>query len=97
MNPMNDPVYRAATLCDLKGKTTYAEIATVAGINRQKAIEYILRNDHILRKDKRGNVLGFLTHEANVQRTVAAIFHPRKEKHETHQAVGRHQCCQEES
>ncbi len=68
-------VYRAIdTICALKGKATYAEVAGVAGIKKQKAIDYILRNKDILRMDKNGNILGFITHEANVRRTVATMF-----------------------
>ena len=75
MNPRHDPVYKAIiTLCELKGKATYAEIASVAGIKKQKAIDYLLRNENILRKDKNGNILGFISHESNVRRTVECMF-----------------------
>jgi hypothetical protein len=71
----NHPVYRAIdTICALKGKATYGEVATVAGIKKQKALDYILRNKAILRMDKKGNILGFITHDANVHRAVAAAF-----------------------
>jgi len=75
VNPMNDPVYRAiSTLCEIKGKVTYAEIALVTGIKRQKALDFIIRNKHLLTMDKRGNITGFITHEANVRRIVEGMF-----------------------
>ena len=75
MNPMNDPVYKAiATLCDLKGFATYAEVATVAGIKKQKAVDYLLRNKHLLKMNKKGQVTGFITHESNVRRIVEGMF-----------------------
>jgi hypothetical protein len=75
MNPMNDPVYRAiATLCDLKGFATYAEVASVAGVKKQKAVDYLLRNKHLLKMNKKGQITGFISHESNVRRIVEGMF-----------------------
>lgn len=75
MNPMNIPIYKAiVTLCELKDKATYTEIASVANIKRQEAIDYILRNKHLLKMDKKGNIIGFISHDANVRRIVHGMF-----------------------
>lgn len=75
MNPMNDPIYKAiATLCDFKGKATYAEVASVAGVKKQKAVDYLLRNKHLLKMDQKGGIIGFISHEANIRRNVEAMF-----------------------
>jgi hypothetical protein len=73
MNPMNDPIYKAiSTLCAFKGKATYAEVASVAGVKKQKAIDCLLTNKHLLKMDKNGCILGFISHEANICRKLEA-------------------------
>ncbi len=70
-----DPVYMAIqSLTELKGSASYSEIASVAGIKRQKAIDIILRNKHLLKIDKKGKVTGFISHEINVIRIVEGIY-----------------------
>jgi hypothetical protein len=74
-NPLHDPVYKAiVSICELKGSASYAEIATISGIKKQKALDYILRNKHLLRLNKTGKILGFISHEQNVRRVVEGLF-----------------------
>lgn len=71
----HDPVYIAIqSLTELKGSASYNEIASVAGLKRQKAIDIILRNKHLLKIDKKGKVIGFISHKSNVIRNVEAMF-----------------------
>jgi hypothetical protein len=70
-----DPVYCAInTLCELQKVASYAEIASVAGIKKQLAINYILRNKHLLKINAKGKIEGFISHESNVRRIVDAMF-----------------------
>jgi hypothetical protein len=72
---LHDPVYKAiTTICELKGSASYAEIASVSGIKKQKALDIIIRNKHLLRLDKVGKVKGFISHEQNVIRIVDGLF-----------------------
>jgi len=70
-----DPVYAAIdTLSAIKHQVSYAEIASVAGVKKQVAINYIIRNKHLLNINKNGKIAGFITYENNVRRIVNGMF-----------------------
>lgn len=72
---MLDPVYKAImTICEVKGSASYSEIASVAGIKKQKALDFVIRNKHLLKLNKAGKVWGFISHEQNVRRIVEGLF-----------------------
>jgi hypothetical protein len=69
MSILNDPIYQAITslLC-IKKPISYSEVASVAGVKRQKVLDVIIRNKHLLVMDKQGRIERFISDEANQAR-----------------------------
>jgi len=75
MSILHDPIYQAITslLC-IKKPISYSEIASVAGVKRQKVLDVLIRNKHLLVMDKQGRIERFISDAANQARNAHALW-----------------------
>lgn len=66
MSIIHDPIYMALTslLC-IKKAVSYAEVASVAKVKKQKVLDTFITNKHLMVMDKQGRVTRLITAEEN--------------------------------
>jgi hypothetical protein len=75
MSILHDPIYQAITsLLLIKKPVGYAEVASVAKVKKQKVLDVIIRNKHLLKMDAKGRIMGFISNECNQTRAAHVLW-----------------------